>query len=184
MWMEITKIHDAIQFTQTPIFKKYIDDNSLRRQNAKDDFTKDLYKLLNNSLYGKTMENVRGRKKFTLRTSEQQMYLDTDKPQYLRTIKFSPDLMLNELTNLEVKLNKPIFIGQAVLDLSKLIMYELRYRLLPRYEQMFNGNISVIGGDTDSLFCRIDNINLFTQLHSAMLEDGLLDSSNYPREHL
>jgi hypothetical protein len=183
MGMTITKVHEVVKFTQTAIFRKYIEDNSARRQAANDDFTKDLYKLLNNALFGKTMENVRGRKKFTLRNSEAQMLLDTSKPHYLRTVEFSPDLLLNELMNLEVKLDKPIFIGQAVLDLSKLVMYQLRYHKLQHYEEQFNGKITVIGGDTDSLFCKIEQIDLFRQLHPAMLEDGLLDSSNYPREH-
>ena len=165
------------------LFWKYIDDNSARRQVATNDFTKDLYKLLNNSLFGKTMENVRDRKKFTLRTSEAQMLLDTSKPHYLRTVEFSLDLMLNELMNLEVKLDKPIFIGQAVLDLSKLVMYYPRYDSLQLYADQFHGKITVIGSDTDSLFCKIDRIDLFKQLHPAMLQDGLLDSSNYPKEH-
>ena len=183
MGLRITKIHSVIKFKQTCIFKKYIDDNSARRQAATDDFTKDLYKLLNNALYGKTMENIRSRKNFKLRTSEAQMLLDTSKPQYLLTHEFAPNLLLNELVNLEVKLNKPIFIGQAVLDLSKLIMYELRFVKLPAYAQRFGGKIDVIGGDTDSLFCKIERIDLYRQLHPAMLEDGLLDSSNYPMEH-
>src|ERR1700722_7905622 len=85
--------------------------------------------------------------------------------------------------NLEVKLDKPIFIGQAVLDLSKLVMYQLRYHKLQHYEGQFNGKITVIGGDTDSLFCKLERIDLFRQLHPAMLEDGLLDSSYHPNEH-
>ena len=111
------------------------------------------------------------------------MLLDTSKPQYLRSIEFSEDLILNELMNLEVKLDKPIFIGQAVLDLSKLIMYQLRYDRLRHYEGLFHGKITVIGGDTDSLFCMIEKIDLYEQLHPAMFDDGLLDSSNYPQGH-
>jgi len=59
------------------------------------------------------------------------MLKDSSKPHFLHTYRFAADLMLNEMMHLEVKLNKPIFIGQAVLDLSKLIMYELRYVKLP-----------------------------------------------------
>jgi len=183
MGLRITKIHSVVKFRQTEIFKKYIDDNSARRQAATDDFTKDLYKLLNNALYGKTMENIRSRKNFKLRTCEAQMLLDTSKPHYLLTHEFSPTLLLIQLMNLEVKLNKPIFIGQAVLDLSKLVMYELRFVKLEAYARRFGGKIDVIGGDTDSLFCKIEGINLYQQLHPAMLRDGLLDSSNYPIEH-
>ena len=62
-------------------------------------------------------------------------------------------------------------------------MYHLRYDRLQQYEGQFNGKITVIGGNTDSLFCKIDRINLFTQLHPAMLQDGLLDSSNYRPQH-
>ena len=126
------------------------------------------------------MENVRGRKIFKLRNTEESSYKDTSKPHYLRSHRFSDNLLLNELINLEVKLNKPIFIGQAVLDLSKLIMYELRCKKFTQYEEEFGGKISVIGGDTDSFFCKIENINLWAQLHPAMLRDGLLDSSNFP----
>ena len=184
MGMKITKIHSVIAFKQSALFKNYIDSNSAKRQSATDDFTKDLYKLLNNALFGKTMENVRGRKDFKLRTSEAQMLLDTSKARFLRTHKFSNNLLLNELTNMEVKLNKPIFIGQAVLDLSKLLMYELRYVKLKSYERRFGGKITVIGGDTDSLFCKIESIDLFGQLYPAMLRDELLDSSNYPPDHV
>ena len=107
------------------------------------------------------MENVRGRKDYKLRNSEESMNNNTCKPHYL-SHHFANDLILNELMNLEVKLNKPIFIGQALLDISKLIMFELRYRKFPEYKAEFGGTITIIGGDTDSLFCRIDVISLNT----------------------
>jgi hypothetical protein len=183
MGMQITTIHSVIGYKQTCIFKKYIDDNSARRQAATDEFTKDFYKLLNNALFGKTLENQRGRKEFKLRTRETQMLSDTSKPHYLSTHKFTKNLLINEMMNLEVKLNKPIFIGQAVLDLSKLIMYELRFVKLTSYAERFGGKIEILAGDTDSLFCSISQIDLHGQLHPAMLREGLLDSSNYPPEH-
>ena len=183
MGMHINRIHSVIRYKQAALFKDYIEENSVKRQAANNNFEKDLYKLLNNALFGKTMENVRGRKDYKLRNSEASMLKDTRKPFYLRSHYFSQDFILNEMMNLEVKLNKPIFIGQAVLDLSKLIMFDLRYKKLINYENEFGGKITVIGGDTDSLFCRIDNISLHGQLHPAMLRDGLLDSSNFPRTH-
>src|SRR5277367_5845447 len=129
------------------------------------------------------MENVKGRKEYKLRNTEEGMMKDTYKPHFLRCHRFTDNLLLNEMIKLEVKLNKPIFIGQAVLDISKLIMYDLRYSKFPRYEVEFGGQISVLGGDTDSLFCKINNINQYTQLHPAMSRDGLLDSSNFPVNH-
>jgi hypothetical protein len=184
MGMHVTRIHAVVRYRQAPIFKNYINSNSAKRQAASSEFEKDLYKLLNNALFGKTMENVRGRKTFKLRNTKESALKDTSKPFYLRFHRFSENLVLNELTNLEVKLNKPIFIGQAVLDLSKLIMYELRYQKFPLYETEFGGEISILGGDTDSLFCFISNIDLNGQLHPAMLRDCLLDSSNFAKDHV
>jgi hypothetical protein len=85
--------------------------------------------------------------------------------------------------NENITLDKPIHIGQAVLDISKLIMYELRYTTLPKYEQEFNGTIKCVGGDTDSFFLQVDKINLHQQLLPAMKRDNLLDTSNYPPTH-
>ena len=83
----------------------------------------------------------------------------------------------------KVLLDKPVFIGQAVLDLSKLIMYQLRYEQLPKYEQEFGGRIRVLAGDTDSFFLCVQGEDLCRELRPAMLRDALLDSSNYPPEH-
>jgi len=184
MGMTISKIHSVISYKQKPIFKDYIVKNSKLRQEANNEFDKDLYKFLNNSLFGKTMENVRGRKSFNLVNTKQKLIKQTSLPHFLCAHKFNENLVLTEKMNLQVKLDKPIYIGQAVLDLSKLIMYRLRYEKLAAYANEFNGTITVIGGDTDSLFCSIHNIDLYNQLHPAMLRDDLLDTSNYPREHM
>ena len=70
-----------------------------------------------------------------------------------------------------------------MLDLSKLIMYRHRYENFPKYEQEFAGTIHVIAGDTDSFFLQCNNISIHDQLYPAMIRDGLLDTSNYPKEH-
>src|SRR2546428_2024262 len=62
-------------------------------------------------------------------------------------------------------------------------MFDLRYNKLKTYEEKFNGKIEVLGGDTDSLICLIKNIDLYNELHPAMIDDGLLDTSNYPNNH-
>ena len=128
------------------------------------------------------MENVRGRKDFRLPNTEEAFEIDTSKPQFLQAHRFSDDLALTEMLKLEVKLDKPIFIGQAVLDLSKLTMFRLRYEKLTDYEHRFGCRISVLAGDTDSLICSVENMEL-QQLHREMLKDGLLDTSNYDQNH-
>ena len=80
-------------------------------------------------------------------------------------------------------MDKPVYIGQAVLDLSKLVMYRLRYDRLSTYAQRLGGTISVVAGDTDSYFVEVRGIRVYDQLLPAMQKDGLLDSSNYPQEH-
>src|SRR6266849_4103955 len=82
MGMHVTRIHAVIKYKQATIFKEYIDENSRKRQAATNNFEKDLYKLLNNALFGKTMENVRDRKDFKLRNNEASMYKDSSKPHY------------------------------------------------------------------------------------------------------
>src|SRR2546428_8058101 len=183
MGIKISNIHSVIKFKQETIFRQYIDYNSAQRAAATNAFTKDLFKLFNNALFGKTMENVRGRKDFHLVNTGEKLITEASNPHFLRAYHFHQDLVLTEMLKLMVKLDKPIFIGQAVLDLSKLIMYELRYVKLLAYEVQFDGNIRVVGGDTDSLFCAITNIDLHRQLHPAMVNDGLLDTNNYPSDH-
>lgn len=85
------------------------------------------------------------------------------------------------LPSAQVELNKPVYIGQAVLDLSKLIMYKLRYETLAGYAQFFGGEITIAGGDTDSFFLSVKGISLRDQLLPKMAQDGLLDTSNYPK---
>src|SRR5438552_2845429 len=88
MGMHVTRIHAVMRYKQAPIFKKYIEGNSNKRQATTNNFEKDLYKLLNNALFGKTMENVRGRKDFKLRNSEESMLKDTRKPLLLTITSF------------------------------------------------------------------------------------------------
>jgi hypothetical protein len=88
-----------------------------------------------------------------------------------------------QLLHEEVELNKPVYVGQAVLDLSKLVMYQLYYEQLPLYEQRFGGKIRAVGGCTDSLFLLLLKISLRRELLPAMLANGLLDTSNYPPTH-
>jgi hypothetical protein len=145
MGLIITKIHNVIQFTQKPIFRDYIDSNSAKRQQTSCEFTKDLFKLLNNALFGKTMENVRGRKDHKLTNSREKFEALAMKPQFRDCHAFSDELALTELLKLEVLLDRPIFIGEAVLDLSKLTMYKLRYEQLPSYEEEFQGRLCVLG---------------------------------------
>ena len=179
----VSKVHRVVSFRQSRFFEPYIVFNSQKRQHASNEFEKDFFKLKNNSLFGKTMENVRNRIDYRLCNTMEKFMTYTSKPLFLSATRFSEDLVGVELLKGVVELDKPVFIGQAVLDLSKLIMYRLRYNKLPEYEHRFGGSIRVVAGDTDSFFLEVRDICISEQLLPAMKTDGLLDSSNYPRDH-
>lgn len=181
--MRLEKVHGALRFTQKSFFEKYISFNSQQRQMAVSEFAKDFYKLKNNSLFGKTMENVMKRINFKLVTNLIELKKFSTKPSFQRSISYSESLSGVSMYPEEVLLNKPIFIGQAVLDLSKLVMYKWRYHVFPNYEEQFNGSIRILGGDTDSFFLSVKNISVYQELLPAMLNDGYLDTSNFSKHH-
>lgn len=130
--MQLRKIHKCIAFKQSPFFSSYISFNSRMRQESSNEFEKDYYKLKNNSLYGKMVENVRRRMNFRLCNSENQVISLSSNPSFQSSTIFNENLVGIHLAKEKVILDKPVFIGQAVLDLSKLVMYELRYTHLAK----------------------------------------------------
>ena len=102
---------------------------------------------------------------------------------FIEANPFNADLVGVKMASKKILLNKPIYIGASVLDLSKLIMYRHRYENFPKYEQEFGGTIRVVSGDTDSFFLKCKGISIHDQLYPAMIRDGLLDTSNYPKDH-
>ena len=182
MGVEVTKVHRAIEFYQDYVFKTYIDYNSQRRSEATNAFAKDYYKLKNNSLYGKTVENIRKRTNVRLCQTQQRLVTYTSKPTFKRVIIISDNMIAAFALPELVVLNKPVYIGQSVLDISKLRMYELNYRELAEYRMRFQCELNIVAGDTDSFFIECKNIDLKSELLPAMIEDGYLDTSNYPKE--
>ena len=119
--IEVKKVNRVLQYDQDNYMKSYIMKNTNERTKATNDFEKDFYKLMNNSVYGKTMENVRNRINFRLISSEEQaLAIRNTRTKF--TI-FNDNLVGVHLCKQQVKLNKPIFIGQNVLDDSKFLMY-------------------------------------------------------------
>jgi hypothetical protein len=97
--------------------------------------------------------------------------------------EFGNNLVAAHLTKANVELDAPIAIGAAVLDISKTIMYKLAYESFPHYESLFNCKLNILGGDTDSFFFEAVNIDLINFLYPMMKMDGLLDTSNYDKNH-
>ena len=181
MGLQITKIHSIIQFTQKPFLKSYIDYNTQKRMQARNAFEKDYYKLKNNALFGKTMEDVRKRMDYKLITDADQTDKLFHSPRFYSHDIITPDLTGFKMFKSKVTLCKPVYIGQAVLDHSKLEMYKLFYQTLkpcPMFKQ-----VELVGGDTDSfqLTITVDKSHTLTNIFSQL--QSKFDSSNYPTDH-
>ena len=123
----LEKIHRAIEFQQLAWMKEYIDFNIKLRTAANNDFEKDFYKLMNNLAFRKTMENIRKHKNIKLITNREAYLKAVRKPNFKSGVLFGENLMGCEMGKIKVVMNKPIYLGQAILDLSKIVMHEFHY---------------------------------------------------------
>ena len=101
--------------------------NTKLKTEAKNDFEKDFLKLMNDAVFGKTMENVRKHRDIKLVTTDKRRNQLASEPNYHTTKYFSENLMAIEMKKTKVKMNKPIYLGMSILDISKTLMYELWY---------------------------------------------------------
>ena len=116
----LERIHRAIEFRHSASMKEYIDFNTKLRTEAKNDFEKDFYKLMNNAVSGKTMENIRKHRDIKFVNNEEAYLKAVMKPNFKSGTLFEPNLMGCEMGKIKVFMNKPVYLGQAILDLSKM----------------------------------------------------------------
>ena len=122
----LKKIHRVMEFKQSAWMKPYIDFNTKLRAQATNDFEKDFFKLMNNSVFGKMMENIRKHRNIKLINNEDKL-IKSQKPNFKSSILFGENLIGCEMGRIKVVMNKPVYLGQAILDLSKLVMCEFHY---------------------------------------------------------
>ena len=101
--------------------------NTKFRKNAKNEFEKDFFKLLNKSVFGKTMENVGNHRDIKLVTTDEKRSKLTSEPNYCRTKRFSENLLATEMKKTRVRMSKSLYLGMSILDISKTLMYEFWY---------------------------------------------------------
>ena len=118
------KIHRVLKFKQSHWMKRYIDFNTEKRMNAANDFEKDFFKLIVNSVYGKTMGNSRKRINGRLVNNAEDFLIYTSRPTYIACKIFSKNFAAIHETKPVLILSKPIFFGFTVLELSKWLMYD------------------------------------------------------------
>ena len=116
----LEKIRRAIEFNQSAWMKEFIDFDTKLITEAKNDFEKDFYKLMNNAVFGKTMENIRKHRDIKFVNNEEAYLRAVMKPNFKSGTLFGPNLMGCEMGKVKVVMNKPVFLGQAILDLSKM----------------------------------------------------------------
>ena len=122
--LKLKSIYRIIEFNQKAWLKPYIDMNTELRKLAKDDFEKDLFKLMNNAVFGKTMENIRKHRDIKLVTTDKKRNKSVSEANYHTVNYISEDLSIIEMNKTTVKMNKPIYLGLSILDISKILMYE------------------------------------------------------------
>ena len=130
--MKLTKIHGALQFKQSNWMKKYIDLNTKKRMCATNDFEKDFFKLMINSVYGKTMENLRKRINVRYVNSKKDFLKYTSRPTYVNHKLFNKNFAAIHEIKPVLILNKPIYVGFTVLGLSKWLMYDFHYNFIKK----------------------------------------------------
>ena len=131
----LKKVHRVIQFNQKAWLKLYIDMNTKLRTETKHDFEKDFFKLMNDAVFGKTMENVRKHSDIKLATRDKGRNELASEPNYHTTKYFSKILMAIEMKKSKVKINKPAYLDMSILDISKTSMYQFWYDYIkPKYQ--------------------------------------------------
>ena len=175
--LKLEKVHRAISFKQSNFLKPYIEFNTEKRKNAKSEFEKDLFKLMNNAVYGKTMENVRKHLDFKLVNSPKVFQKLVNKPTYKHRFIINENLVGVEQEKETVELNKPIYMGMSILDYSKIHMYSFYYDVLkPKYQE----NIKLVSTDTDSYVIKVETNDLYEDFKDI---NDYMDFSDYPPEH-
>ena len=128
---------------------------------------------MNNSVFGKTMENVRKHRDIKLETTEKRRLKLASEPNYHTTKHFSENSIAIEMKKANVKMNKPIYLGQATLDISKTAMYEFCYDYIkPKYED----NVKLCYMDTDSFVMNINTEDFFKYIADDV--ESWFDTSN------
>ena len=148
--------------------------NTELRKLAKDDFEKDLFKLMNNAVFGKTMENIRKNRDIKLVTTDKKRNKLVSEPNYHTMNYISEDLSIIKMNKTKVEMSNPIYLGLSILDISKLLMYEFWYDYMkPKY----NDNIKLCYMDTDSLVMIIKTEDFYKDISNDV--EKRFDTSNY-----
>ena len=172
--LKLTKIHRVLKFNQSPWLKPYIDFNTQKRTQSNITFEKEFFKLMNNSVFGKTMENIRKRVDVRLVTDKKKLLKMSAKPTYINSKIINENLVAVRKIKEVIYLNKPAYVGMCILDLSKTLMYDFHYNYI---KQHYGSKAKLLFTDTDSLTYEIEAEDVYSDFYK---DKDLFDNSDYP----
>ena len=163
--MKLTKIHRGIKFNESPWLASYIQLNTDLRTRGTTDFEKDFFKLMNNSVFGKTMENARNRVDFRLVTNEDAFKKLANKPNFDRVNIFTENLVAVHTHKTTINLHKPIYLAMSILNLSKTLMYDFHYNHI---KKKYGDRANLLFTDTDSLCYHIPTKDFYDDIRADL----------------
>ena len=178
MGMRITAVHRGISFYQSSWMEPYIRKNTELRKAATSSFEKDFFKLMNNSVFGKTIENIRKRQNIHLIDNRKKALKLSSRPNFDRCTIFDKHLIAVHMKNTEVYFNKPVYVGQAILDLSKTLIFDFHYNYI---KKKYKHKAELLFTDTDSLMYQIYTDDFYKDISPDILSK--FDTSDYPPNH-
>ena len=156
----------------------YIRKNTNLRKTASSSFEKDFFKLMNNSVFGKTIENIRKRQNVNIIDNRKMAAKLSSKPNFERLTIFDENLVAVHMKKTEVYFNKPIYVGQAILDLFKTLMFDFPYNYI---KNKYGNKAELLFTDTDSLMYLIQTDNFYHDINKDVKKK--FDTSDYPEHH-
>ena len=176
--LKLTYIHRGIKFTESQWLKKYIALNTDLRTKARNEFEKDFFKLMNNSVFGKTMENIRNRVNIKLVTDKKKVEKLAAKPNFKHCNIFDEDLIAIHKKKTSLTMNKPVYLGMNILDLSKILMFDFHYNYI---KKKYGDKAKLLFTDTDSLMYQIQTEDFYKDIKGDVKDR--FDMSDYPPNH-
>ena len=172
--LKLRKVHRVTEFDQEAWLKEYIDVNTELRQKATNDFEKDFFKLMNNAVFGKTMENVRKYRDIKLVKTDKKRNKLVSEPNFHTMKLIDNNLAIIEMRKVKVKMNKTIYLGLSILDISKITMYEFWYDYV---KSKYEDKARLCYMDTDSFVVNIKTKDFYKDIAENVKER--FDTSNY-----
>ena len=172
--MKLIKIHRILSFKQSNWLKKHVDFNTKKRRKSPDEFNKNLYKLLNNCVYGKSIENQTKWMNVKLVSDKRVYQRYANKPNLISQKIFDKNFVAAYCSKTVLTLNKRIHVGFCILELPKLLMYQFHYDYVLK-----TFNAKLLFTDTCSLVYEIKDGNIYDQ---CFKDKHLFDFSGYPKD--